>query len=61
MDILENEGMPLFQAEGFGKLYATYHVIFPAVVDDQFVKDIRLAFENRAKRQKKGEMKKDEL
>jgi DnaJ-class molecular chaperone len=47
---LEGEGMPLFQAEGHGKLYVTYHVIFPATVDEELVKDLESAFQKRKKR-----------
>ena len=39
----------------------TYHVIFPAVVDDQFVKDIQLAFDGRKKRLHTSGSVKDEL
>lgn len=61
MDTLENEGMPIFRGEGFGNLYVTYHVVFPALVDDQFVKDIQLAFESRKKRLHTSGSAKDEL
>ena len=54
--------MPLFRSDGFGKLYITYHTIFPAFVDGHFVKDIHLAFEGLEKRRNTGEFKtKDEL
>lgn len=61
VEILEGEGMPKFQSEEFGDLHVTYHVIFPAVVDDQFVKDIQLAFEGRKKRLHTSGKAKDEL
>lgn len=53
--------MPIFQSEGLGKLHVIYHVIFPAVVDDQFVKDIELAFQSRKKRLHASGATKDEL
>ena len=53
--------MPMFRSEGFGNLHVTYHIIFPAVVDDQFIKDIQLAFEGRQKRLHVSGAKKDEL
>ena len=59
--MIENEGMPIFQQDGFGSLHVTYHVIFPAVVDDQFVKDLELAFQSRRKRLHAAESTKDEL
>jgi hypothetical protein len=59
VDILEHEGMPLYQSTEFGKLYVTYHLIFPAIVDEEFVKDIELAFQGRKKRI--AGSKKDEL
>jgi DnaJ-class molecular chaperone len=58
VETIENEGMPKFQSEDFGNLHVTYHVIFPAAVDDQFVKDLQLAFEGRKTRLHGG---KDEL
>jgi DnaJ-class molecular chaperone len=61
VEILEHEGMPIFRADGTGHLHVTYHVIFPAMVDDQFVKDIQLAFESRKKRLHASGAKKDEL
>ena len=61
VETLENEGMPIYRSEGFGKLHATYNVIFPAVVDDQFVKDLQLAFSGRKKRMSASGAKKDEL
>lgn len=61
METLENEGMPIFRSEGFGRLYVKYDVIFPAVVDDQFVNDIQLAFAGRKKRMSGSEARKDEL
>lgn len=61
VESLENEGMPKFRSDGFGDLHVTYHVIFPATVDDQFVKDIQLAFESRKKRLHASGAKKDEL
>ena len=51
--------MPKFQSYEFGKLYVTYHVIFPATVDDEFVKDMQFAFQARKKRLAGN--KKDEL
>jgi DnaJ-class molecular chaperone len=51
--------MPKFQSQGFGKLYVTYHIIFPAAVDDEFVYDMEMAFQNRKKRQ--AGSRKDEL
>jgi hypothetical protein len=45
----------------FGNLHVTYSVIFPAIVDDQFVKDLQLAFESRKKRLSASGAKKDEL
>jgi len=53
--------MPIFRSEGFGNLHVTYHVIFPAIIDDQFVKDIQLAFEGRKKRLYASGEKRDEL
>ena len=53
--------MPKYRSEGFGKLHVTYNVIFPAVVDDQFVKDLQLAFAGRKKRMSASGAKKDEL
>ena len=53
--------MPIFQSTGFGNLHVTYHVIFPANVDEEFVKDIQLAFEGRKKRLFASGGKKDEL
>lgn len=50
VEILEGEGMPLFQADRHGKLYVTYHVIFPAMVDEELVKDLESAFQKRKKR-----------
>lgn len=61
METLENEGMPIFRSESSGNLYVKYNVIFPAVVDDQFVKDIQLAFAGRKKRISASGAKKDEL
>jgi len=61
VEVVEGEGMPKFQSDEFGDLHVTYHVIFPAVVDDQFVKDIELAFEARKKRLSASGKKKDEL
>ena len=59
--MLEKEGMPIYQSDDFGNLHVTYHVIFPAVVDDQFVKDLELAFQSRQKRLHAVESTKDEL
>jgi DnaJ-class molecular chaperone len=59
VDILEHEGMPLCQSTEFGKLYVTYHLIFPATVDDEFVKDMEFAFQSRKTRI--AGSKKDEL
>jgi len=53
--------MPHFRNEGYGDLFVTYHIVFPATVDDQFVKDIQLAFESRKKRLHVGGSGKDEL
>ena len=53
--------MPIFRSDSFGDLHVTYHVIFPAVVDDQFVTDVELAFESRKKRLHASGVKKDEL
>jgi DnaJ-class molecular chaperone len=61
VEILENEGMPKFQSEEYGNLHVTYHVIFPATTDDQFIKDIQLAFEGRKKRLHAHGTGKDEL
>ena len=61
VETLENEGMPIYRSESFGKLHVTYNVIFPAVVDDQFVKDLQLAFAGRKKRMSASGAKKDEL
>ena len=61
MEVLENEGMPIFRSAGFGSLHVMYHVIFPAVVDDQFVKDIQLAFESRKQRVHASGKSKEEL
>jgi DnaJ-class molecular chaperone len=61
VEVLENEGMPIFRSAGFGNLHVTYHVIFPAVVDDQFVKDIQLAFESRKQRVHASGKSKEEL
>jgi DnaJ-related protein SCJ1 len=61
VETLANEGMPIFRSEDFGNLHVTYKVIFPAVVDDQFIKDIELAFEGRKKRLSASGAKKDEL
>ena len=60
VETLANEGMPIFESDTFGSLHVTYHVIFPAVVDDQFVKDVQLAFEGRKERMS-ASRKKDEL
>ena len=59
--MFEHEGMPIFQSDRFGKLHVIYHVIFPAVVDDQFVKDIELTFQSRKKRLHASGSTKDEL
>jgi DnaJ-class molecular chaperone len=61
VEVLENEGMPIFRGEGFGNLYVTYQVVFPTTVDDQFVRDIQFAFESRRKRLRSGGSEKDEL
>lgn len=53
--------MPKFQSEEYGNLHVTYHVIFPAMADDQFIKDIQLAFEGRKKRLHAHGTGKDEL
>jgi hypothetical protein len=53
--------MPVYQSDAFGKLYVSYHIIFPAVVDDQFVKDLELTFQSRKKRLQAAGSTKDEL
>jgi len=61
VETIENEGMPKFRSNAFGNLHVTYHVIYPALVDDQFVNDLQLAFEGRKQRLSAKGAKKDEL
>jgi len=50
VEMIENEGMPVFGGDGHGKLYVTYKLVLPSAVDDEFVDDLAMVFEGRRNR-----------